>query len=845
MDINKLKSQLAAMQEEINRTAEEYGLGGQLQQMLNGGEIHQLPVMPYGFAENGMKPSQLQRPVYNPNPTRSGDQLQSMSNYYSQSGSAPTPTGGMVTFTTEQDLVNQMNAQRTQNPRLQQLSQTTSIVDAMKLMGDDASFANRKKLAQSAGINNYTGTAAQNQELLKMYYYNKATEGQMMEQPTYSLTDEELFTLSGSPAIQGRTNDYQDTQSWQSSPNVNSQFVTEQDLVNDEALRNMVQLLGNPNIPQEFRYGGLAYVDGGEGDDELPNTGAMMMNNRAVAAAMPDPNRTRTLADMPAQQRQSAQLVSPTKTAMPADNMTMYDYFRSHGMDPSFEARKQMFSQVMPGYTGTREQNMALLEKIKSGDLDLSKLKKSQPKAASGSNKPATPAPAPAPTPAPAPALVQTPSLQEMLARRDQYGMATGAATPLYPERMALIPGSALGVVGKGLTTVGSKFAPGIAAGAEMLGANAVRTLAPGVAKLAQKGAQSAARQAAKKVVEKGAKEVVKKGTTAAKTAAKPGVQMEIPFANKVVNNVTQAARNPGYQARIPFPKGVPGNPGVQTQIQFGVPRVGEQMTIPFRQDGGMNYYSGGEILNDPPIYELYGFQNGGETMQLPVMPYGFAEMGMMAGDDVTGKTAGPAKMMNSQQLAGLATQFFSRDPSMQTPIPNFVGSYQLSDMDKTLMMEAMKQMKGAQGSTGAYPAITPQMIDQLRPRVEQNDYFNQPRTQSMGGMNYEDGGQMPMDIAVSRFKAAAKDKGLAGGEAMAYVEKMKSKYNYQKGGAVSEKELGNYEVGMYGSGGIMYNGTKFPGYNKAINTAPGDKFKKQMVLEKGGKIKLVKFGHR
>jgi len=41
-----------------------------------------------------------------------------------------------------------------------------------------------------------------------------------MEQPTYSLTDEELSTLTGAPAIQGRTNNYEDSQSWQSSPNV-------------------------------------------------------------------------------------------------------------------------------------------------------------------------------------------------------------------------------------------------------------------------------------------------------------------------------------------------------------------------------------------------------------------------------------------------------------------------------------------------------------------------------------------------------------------------------------------------------------------------------------------------
>jgi len=83
----------------------------------------------------------------------------------------------------------------------------------------------------------------------------------------------------------------------------------------EEALKNMMQTLGNPNIPQEFRYGGFAYNDGGEGDEELPNTGAMMMNDRATASVMPDPNRTRTLDDIPAQQRQPVQLVHANKNS--------------------------------------------------------------------------------------------------------------------------------------------------------------------------------------------------------------------------------------------------------------------------------------------------------------------------------------------------------------------------------------------------------------------------------------------------------------------------------------------------------------------------------------------------
>lgn len=44
---------------------------------------------------------------------------------------------------------------------------TNSIVDYLKSIGVDSSFANREKLAAKHGIKNYTGTASQNTQLLK------------------------------------------------------------------------------------------------------------------------------------------------------------------------------------------------------------------------------------------------------------------------------------------------------------------------------------------------------------------------------------------------------------------------------------------------------------------------------------------------------------------------------------------------------------------------------------------------------------------------------------------------------------------------------------------------------
>ena len=46
---------------------------------------------------------------------------------------------------------------------------STSLVDALKAVGvSDTSLANRKKIAAANGISNYTGTSAQNTQLLSL-----------------------------------------------------------------------------------------------------------------------------------------------------------------------------------------------------------------------------------------------------------------------------------------------------------------------------------------------------------------------------------------------------------------------------------------------------------------------------------------------------------------------------------------------------------------------------------------------------------------------------------------------------------------------------------------------------
>ena len=53
-----------------------------------------------------------------------------------------------------------------------------SIVDALKAIGADSSFNNRKAIAKANGISNYTGTASQNIKML-----NLLKQGKLIKRP--------------------------------------------------------------------------------------------------------------------------------------------------------------------------------------------------------------------------------------------------------------------------------------------------------------------------------------------------------------------------------------------------------------------------------------------------------------------------------------------------------------------------------------------------------------------------------------------------------------------------------------------------------------------------------------
>jgi len=236
----------------------------------------------------------------------------------------------------------------------------------------------------------------------------------------------------------------------------------------------------------------------------------------------------------------------------------------------------------------------------------------------------------------------------------------------------------------------------------------------------------------------------------------------------------------------------------------------------PKKEEGGKNTNMKNGI-NNPGFKSLPGF-----VQQKIVANMAMGGLAIPTEGDKIVKNNAPAapKQLTSQQLASLATSQFSKDPSMQTPLPNFIGSYQLTDMDKTLMMEAMKQMKGGQGSSGAYSAITPQMIDQIRPKVEQNRTMDQPMEREMGGMN---------TMSVPEMSITDPD-----------YEQMMLQY----GGMIQDLD-GAQVIQKFGKGGgITYRGHKFPGYNKPIKTPPGDKYKKMVLVKKGDKVRLVKMGY-
>jgi hypothetical protein len=86
---------------------------------------------------------------------------------------APEVQEGVVAIS-EVDVVAKLEALSAENPGL---NWKTSIVDLLKLLGIDSSYANRKELAAEMGIEGYEGTAEQNIALHKAVLKKIAENG--------------------------------------------------------------------------------------------------------------------------------------------------------------------------------------------------------------------------------------------------------------------------------------------------------------------------------------------------------------------------------------------------------------------------------------------------------------------------------------------------------------------------------------------------------------------------------------------------------------------------------------------------------------------------------------------
>lgn len=239
----------------------------------------------------------------------------------------------------------------------------------------------------------------------------------------------------------------------------------------------------------------------------------------------------------------------------------------------------------------------------------------------------------------------------------------------------------------------------------------------------------------------------------------------------------------------------------------------------------------------------LLSIMRGGQQSGPPQSVTGPAPMPSQGG---TAFDLNPRMDMSGMDAMQQSTGNFSRSASGATP----TGSYNFtSEEDLIKQMQAEQQVPQFPGGgmIGGFGPVVSEYPTEWKASegMEVNDDYEEEEYEN----EYEEEGddeQMPMDVAVARFKAAGKEKGLRGGELAAYVEKMKSKYKYQKGGAVKEEDADSlYLVEYAGGGRIQYRGHSFPGYNKPIQAPPGDKHKKMVLVKRGDKIRLVKYGLR
>ena len=90
---------------------------------------------------------------------------------------APAPAAAPTEPVSKAISEEEMAARISQMPDADKFNWQTSIVDLMKMVGVDASYANRKELAEELGLVDYSGTAEQNIALHHAVLNMLAAEG--------------------------------------------------------------------------------------------------------------------------------------------------------------------------------------------------------------------------------------------------------------------------------------------------------------------------------------------------------------------------------------------------------------------------------------------------------------------------------------------------------------------------------------------------------------------------------------------------------------------------------------------------------------------------------------------
>ncbi|MGN7284348.1 N-acetylmuramoyl-L-alanine amidase [Shouchella rhizosphaerae] len=110
---------------------------------------------------------------------------------------------------------------------------TTSLVDYLKSIGVDSSYANRARLAQQHGIKNYEGTAAQNTQLLNILRGGGAKTANSKPKPSANKT-----TAKAKPAVKKGDQKTNSVVDYLKSIGVDSSFANRKKLAAEYGIKN-------------------------------------------------------------------------------------------------------------------------------------------------------------------------------------------------------------------------------------------------------------------------------------------------------------------------------------------------------------------------------------------------------------------------------------------------------------------------------------------------------------------------------------------------------------------------------------------------------------------------------